>query len=40
MEVKKGTYFTEKEEEVANLLMNLGFKKRVAKVMIYPSSKP
>ncbi len=40
MEVKKGTYFTEKEEEVANLLMNLGFKKWVAKVMIYLSSKP
>ncbi len=40
MEVKKVTYFTEKEEEVANLLMNLGFKKMVAKVMIYLSSKP
>ena len=40
MEVKKVTYFTEKEEEVVNLLMNLGFKKRVAKVIIYLSSKP
>ena len=40
MEVKKVTYFTEKEEEVTNLLTNLGFKKRVAKVMIYLSSKP
>jgi predicted transcriptional regulator len=40
MEVKIVTYFTEKEEEVANLLMNLGLKKRVAKVMIYLSSKP
>jgi len=40
MNVNEVIYFTEKEEEVASLLVNLGIKKTVAKVMIYLSSKP
>lgn len=40
MNVNKVIYFTEKEEEVASLLVNLGIKKTVAKIMIYLCSKP
>ncbi|MGD0535007.1 MAG: ArsR family transcriptional regulator [Methanoregula sp.] len=35
MELKKINYFTEKEEAVINLLTELGFRKIVAKVLVY-----
>lgn len=40
MKLKEVTYFTEKEEDVVNILMNLGLRKTAAKVLVYLTSKP
>ncbi len=37
---KKVTYFTEKEEELADLLITIGIKKNVAKVLVFLADSP
>ena len=40
MRIENVMYFTEKEEEFANLLIEIGTKKNVAKVLVFLSSTP
>ena len=40
MRTEKVMYFTKKEEEFANLLIEIGMKKNVAKVLVYFASTP
>lgn len=40
MKTEKVTYFTEKEEEIANLLIEIGTKRNVAKVLVFLAHVP
>ncbi len=40
MKAKSVLYFTQKEEEFANLLMKIGIKKNVARVLVYLANAP
>lgn len=40
MREEKVQYFTEKEEEFANLLIEIGMKKNIAKVLVFLASTP
>ncbi len=40
MKTEKVTYFTEKEEEIANLLIEIGTRRNVAKVLVFLANIP